>query len=522
MKKKNIINSAAILCIALGFIACTNDEPIVDSDSVPMSLTATVAPQTRSTVDNVWDGETVAINTTQAGASVTTVKKYIVNSDGTLSLSSDEKYPFYFQSSSETKSVTAWYPYSDTYSTALTVETDQSGDGYAKSDLLKADAISATASGTNTLIFKHLTAKLTLNVTNKTQSDLTVEVYGGITPHKTTNDDNTITYNAMIVPKQLSSGMCLFSFTIDDKIYIYDIPSELTLEASHEYIYNVKTSLDGLEVTSVSDNAGWTEGETTQVVSKKSIESAEVGDYYTKDGSYLYDKGLSAELLALVKDEIIGVVFCTDASRIGDAEKSALTEKGVTTPHGLVLAKSNVTQKTNWGTNSTDTSLSNISQPYSDISGLANCNVIWTNWDSENSSPTYSKAVYQAFNSAWEYRTGENTKAPEKTTGWFLPSSGQWVDVLQNIGDCTFSDTSNKELSLSGASFYSNFNTIMNNIGGDDLTTANGFWSSTEAYDGGRGHSTDAFRVLASQVGSLNIKLYWKDYDRAVRCVLAF
>jgi len=266
MKKRNTYMAAAALCIincALCITSCSIDEATVEGDRIPMTLTATVGQPTRSTADNSqWTGtETVAIKTTQAGDTEETVKKYIVDASGAMTIATGVE-PFYFKSSSERKSVTAWYPYSETEPTTWEVETDQSSDeNYAKSDLLKAASITARPSETNTLTFTHQTAKITLNVkqVGATTPDIASINIGGITPHKATTSDAT-TYDVLIQPSTIKNGTTLFSIiTTDGNVFLYTLDGDLTLEAGKQYIFNITVSSQELSVTT-ANIISWTEG----------------------------------------------------------------------------------------------------------------------------------------------------------------------------------------------------------------------------------------------------------------------
>ena len=125
---------------------------------------------------------------------------------------------------------------------------------------------------------------------------------------------------------------------------------------------------------------------------------------------------------------VIGIVFQTDPYRIGRAEKEALSGKA----HGLVMALRTPTAiaPVAWWKSRLDEQDEGLTKcltkklRYEDISGYGNCKHIRSNRGSLDD--------YPAFKSAEEY----GVQAPATTTGWFLPSSGQWWDILQNLGSC--------------------------------------------------------------------------------------
>lgn len=158
-------------------------------------------------------------------------------------------------------------------------------------------------------------------------------------------------------------------------------------------------------------------------VSNKPLEKVAVGDYYMSDGTL---RDGSKELSAVDKAKVIGVVFQTDVNRIGEKEKAVLTEKGVKTPHGLAMAVKLAGSNCTWGDQSTtvggSTNDTSLKAAYEDINGLSN----YTNILSQESASEH----YPAFQAVADF----SVSAPEKSTGWFLPSIGQWWDIVANLG----------------------------------------------------------------------------------------
>lgn len=171
--------TAGIACLALLATSCSTDEDdgtTLPDGKYPVTFTASVNGLTATratTVDNEWEGsENVAI---QIGS---TVKRYTVGQGGILT-AADAANTFYWQSSGETKSVSAWYcgdgstgaggSNISAIPTSWEVKTDQSGDGYQQSDFLYAPATSiafnsSTGGTANSLAFHHQTAKVIINI----------------------------------------------------------------------------------------------------------------------------------------------------------------------------------------------------------------------------------------------------------------------------------------------------------------------------------------------------------------------
>lgn len=235
---------------------------------------------------------------------------------------------------------------------------------------------------------------------------------------------------------------------------------------------------------------------------------ARIGDFFYSDGSY------STELDPT--KTVIGIVFQTDPARIGQAEKEALKEKGVTEPHGLVMALKNAGMTLAWGPLGKDEGLTKCATKEdcdNDISGLGNCDYIRRvrgNFDN-----------YPAFKAADEYNTA--CTAPAKTTGWYLPATGQLYDLFRNLAGLA-DWTAAKDL---GKDYYwydqgdvpAELNAWMEAIAAADkdvFASGYSFWSSSE-YSGGQARGWYMFLD-----GKVNCSWYDKDYISRVRPVLAF
>ena len=156
---------------------------------------------------------------------------------------------------------------------------------------------------------------------------------------------------------------------------------------------------------------------------------ARIGDFYcTKNNGttgYLILK--EADETTVQAAKVVGIVFQTDKSRIGAKEKEKLGGEG--NVHGLVMAVKNIATRQAWGLFGMDEGLTTCrtkADNYNDISGYGNCEHIRTNRGNFDS--------YPAFKAAYDYNT--TCPVPATTTGWYLPASGQWWDILQNLGGC--------------------------------------------------------------------------------------
>lgn len=296
--------TVAAACCVFAFAACTDDDAddgtTLPDGKYPMAFTAGVdgLAATRATTDNTWTGgEEVAV---QIGSEV---KKYTAATNNTLS-AAEGVTPWYWQNTTETKTVSAWYPYSDTKPAAneLKVKANQSGNGYGQSDHLEAAEATVTFRSP-ALTFKHRTAKVvvTLKGGNGVADVSSATVWflnqtgvesGGteITP-KTVTTDGTATYTALLIPQQMQNQKFI-KVTVGGNDYFYTPTgqNDANLMGGNQYTYDITVTKNGLTVT--ADGATeWNSSSTTDVTSKElasgySASDLKIGDYYYSDGKW--------------------------------------------------------------------------------------------------------------------------------------------------------------------------------------------------------------------------------------------
>ena len=154
-------------------------------------------------------------------------------------------------------------------------------------------------------------------------------------------------------------------------------------------------------------------------VERSVVFKPELGDPFWSDGTYgriQHDPGVS----------VIGIIVYLNR---GDNTDAALTEKsGDKYGHALVMSLKNVaTTGTRWGVtgNLYTTPLAKPSETVgtANLSGFTNTNLILDNYVGDKSNT----AAYRARN----YSAGT---LPSETTGWFLPSIGQWMYSIGTKG----------------------------------------------------------------------------------------
>lgn len=249
--KRYIIHLSAILALLLAAAACTQDEAGLlpeASEGIPMTFTATglaptaaAAAGTRATVDGDWEGvSTVAI---QIGSQV---KEYRVTPSAdnlTATLSSDD--PYYWTSVTVVY-VSAWWPYAEgqTSMPAVTVQADQSGDGYAQSDHIGVSN-ALLDYGAPTLAFTHRTARVVVTVSGGASAVSSVRLTGlstadGNPGEIIARDAGSGTYEALVAPQSVTAGTAFVTIaTADGKTYVYRMQADADWDAGAEYSYAV-------------------------------------------------------------------------------------------------------------------------------------------------------------------------------------------------------------------------------------------------------------------------------------------
>lgn len=250
---------------------------------------------------------------------------------------------------------------------------------------------------------------------------------------------------------------------------------------------------------------------------------ARIGDFYcTKNNGttgYLIPK--EADETTVQAAKVVGIVFQTDKSRIGAKEKEKLGGEG--NVHGLVMAVKNIATRQAWGLFGMDEGLTTCrtkADNYNDISGYGNCEHIRTNRGNFDS--------YPAFKAAYDYNT--TCPVPATTTGWYLPASGQWWDILQNLGGCpaladvtqqTSPDIAGEFLWKSQGDVPAALNKWMENIAVGDKDTFNNLVSFCSSSEHSKYHTW--YWILNNFQGM--VRCIWADkFDGSdnVRPVLAF
>lgn len=450
MKNYFAKSSVALMVVSAALSSCTQDE-IVQND-VPTRQTLNISVNTQ---DFVSEDGSRATTGTDAGRTTAFVEgdemgMYVISSDGTV-ICNNEKFVYNgiaWEAANElyywkNANYIAYYPYNadltaqnitkveeikTKFAESADFYTQNTAEAYEKADLMLAE-VNSPANGTIQFNLAHQFSMVEINVPVRRYK--TTEAQGNFeytAPVSLTwNTDLKIGDN-VVAPYSTGKGSFRFivpsatdlSLTLDGCL-MYDEgvpvyfgsstkPQSINLASGLCKVYNV------------------TYGEVKNTVVTRDLE---VGDYYYSDGS-IYPYGNQEgdnDKSKPVKDGCIGVIF-----EVGTGVPN--------TPwtHGSVLALKSLGQA-KWSANRCTVEGNMIETLSDDVTVKSGYEVtlalvktsgfLWN--DAANLAYNLGKGEYDS-----QYA------APVYSSGWYLPSIADWVEVIQNLGgdtDFTLSTT---------------------------------------------------------------------------------
>ena len=531
--------------LSLVAASCGKTEPesatALPEGKYPLKLTAEMTqPLTRSGGKDAWaGGEEIGVSMD----GLLSPRKFVIEPGGSAK-PIDAANAIWWKNADEAR-VTAWYP--DIVNPALDIS-DQSG-GYADFDLVWATAIGRYDQEI-VLQFTHRMAKIEFSlaagdgITEEELSSASVKVLGDdeayfsigmigaadksdgeIAPYY---DSATKKFEAVVVPQDMT-GKPLIRIGLGGKTFAYtpETQSKGKLDAGTCHSYAITVKANGLEVETPW-GYDWSDGGEENVTPKQvqlfKADELKIGDYFYSDGTWS-DGGLRKRhedgSMGIADPKpapeegktVVGIVFQTDPSRIGAKEKKKLGAV-----HGLVMSVKNAAIDQKWGPVSQNEGLPKCytkAENYKDISGYGNCEHIRSNRGNFDN--------YPAFKAADDYN--KVCPVPETTTGWYLPASGQWWDILQNLGRCpALADPLQQSATDDQYHWYGQgnvsvvLNTWMEKIAADskDDFFNDVFWSSSEYKD------TAWYWYVGYYSNDCSLAHFLKSDNIDVRPVLAF
>lgn len=304
-------------------------------------------------------------------------------------------------------------------------------ENFQSSDLMLSP-LTTVADGKASLVMNHAMSKVTVHISDVTGDyDLSNAVLTMNGVHTVVTADllqNTVTTleektevvypyspsvnvfrasaTAIVAPCQVKRGAQLVNLSIDGKQFSYTIPEDAEWQAGKENVYSMRLTYQGL-VPVNSTVEDWEDGEELTGPLEEVIKYG-VGDYLLSDGSFAKADKLTDEQ----KAKVVAVVFSEEVS---EADKEAgynayaMGLESVTGKYGITEGGENV---------------SDYTVAIQDIDGRNN-----------------TKALIDAATVAGTSLTGtvfgilSSTLPTEVASGWFVPSFGQMIQILDNLGE---------------------------------------------------------------------------------------
>lgn len=480
--RRFFISLAMTFVLTSCLVSCANYDEFNSqtADGIPIALTSNVTTRTES--QNLQD--TQIANSVKVGVFVTQgdnrspdVDNHLLTANGAGGFTGETMY---FPEGATSVNIYAYTPYNSEWSNKLnenntfTIPADQSSDAsYCKADLMIADVISiAPTTETVNLSFKHKLAKLNLdfnlensqiNLQGATISILNVQPTAavnvstgaiGVASGETIEikaaqfDTEASTFSASVVfiPQTITrSTQFVRVVTVNNETYEAPLNQTIDFKSGKRYTYTVQfnDSEDGeipsTEMTLVAGSVveDWEDG---------MLDQYSIGDYVTKDGQIIK----SADVTEDDKANIVAVLFSKKVSATDAAAGYNAYAMGL-----------NVVTSKQWGTSSelVGAKVSTFAAALADLDGRTNTDLVLAS--------DYYYNIEQKDATVFEYCERTANQSPVGTIGsnWFVPSIGQMIQVLNNLGNANItSSTEVSEGNTSSPIYYVTDNTLISTI----------------------------------------------------------
>lgn len=538
MKTKNLFLGMAAMMVTVGFTACSSDEmesqgftPIGNEINLTSEVSGTRSAtelQTNALSTDVKVGA-FGISGTEAVTNGTN-NQYTVNADKTLSATDNMKWP---TDASAKVNIYAYAPYNNnwTYNAAnsFTVSTDQSTDaGYLNSDLVYAKAADqAQTTSAIALGFAHKLARISVTIRKGDDADVDLKdakIYITNTKPTTTLNPSTgalgeasgtasdicigeftadatsKTFYGIVVPQAITAGTKFVKIAAKTKTLLAKLSAATTLASGKAYTFTatIGTSSTEAELTlGTVSLTGWGDATDIGSATTEEIVSYEIGDYVLTDGTFV-------KKAAYTTGTIAGIIFsknvsATDAAAGYNAYAMGLNRKKMAFP----VNDSNPSQM--------GTGINDFADAFADYDGLTKTTTMMGS-TYYTSLTTDQQASFMG-NLSWHNTTISGSVA----SSWYLPSFGQLIQILNNLGDAditssavTTMDSSNLvELTgVSTSTIASKLQGIVDAVNGTNNMFANGniqYVCSTENGSNSNSHWGKAWQVKFNTDGNVSV-----------------
>lgn len=487
MKNYFMKSSVALMVFSAALASCTQEEIAQTDMSARQTLNISVS--TQDFVPEDGSRATTGIDRLTTFADGDAMGMYVISSDGTV-ICNNEKFVYSGSAWTAANELYYWknakyiayYPYDESltaenitsaeaiktkFAGAENFYTQNTAEAYEKADLMLAE-VPKPADGNIQFNLLHQFSMVEINVPVRKY-----KTKGGFeyTAPVSLNWDTPLTIDGKAVTPY-STGKGSFRFIVPSATNL-----SLTLDGHLVYDEGVPVNFDSsTESQSVNLASGTCKvyNVTYDKISSEVVtRDLEVGDYYYSDGS-IYPYGNQQDdndLNKPVKNGCIGVVFEVGTGNIND--------------NGTVLALQNTTNinignenMLAWG-GYTESILSNIVDGGNDES-------LQTLIDKKDGL-TISKQLQSEVASVQEAISFEEQyPTPQQSSGWYLPSTGQLISLVANIGGYKFTTASLRNNNVDRPQKEAAFNkieTTLKLVGGTmsiAMGGVNRWWTTTE------------------------------------------
>ena len=469
MKNKNLFWGLAAIA-AVSMSSCTNDIQEVQNTNgrTPITLTSNVN-YSRTTNQDLQATQLakdieVGVFVKKAEGTDLVADNHLQTADGAGNFTGEAMY---FPEDGSAVSVYAYAPYNSAWTGKLTtaqtftVQTDQSTDAnYLASDLLR-----GVPTGTNSftsenpkvaLAFTHKLSKL--NITLKTASkddssseastqadteatETTVDLKGATVEILNTKptatlkvDDGTLgaasgtavsikaaTFakdatafdaSVIIVPQKVAKGTEFVKITLaNGTTHVASLGTEVEFATGKVYTFTVTVAGSGANIEPGSSAIDWVDGGDLAGTTEEKITYG-VGDYVTKDGTFIKNADLTDD----DKANVAAVIFSTNVSQTDAADGYEA--------YAVLINQINGKK---WGfTDLIGTSCEDLADALAELDGRTKTTTI-LNSDPYKNSQEQTSSVFECLNR-------QTTISEDISSGCFVPSFGQMIQLLNNLG----------------------------------------------------------------------------------------
>lgn len=328
----------------------------------------------------------------------------------------------------------------DTYGQPLKflVPTDQStAENYESADL-KMAPLTAVTDGRAALVMEHVMSKVSVHITDVTgnydlsnvgmiisgvqtsvNADLaqhtvtTVEnETGDIIPYSNTNPYRA-TASAVVAPGKVT-GNVLIRVTVDGETFTYNLPKDADWQAGTENVYSMRLTYEGL-VPYGNYVTEWGDGENDLTGNLEEVLTYGVGDYLLSNGKFVK----AQQLTESQAEDVMAVVFSKEVS----GEDAA---KGY---NAYVMGLECVEGKSYGIVNQVGENVRDYSVAFADLNGRTNTETLMAGAEYQALADKTSTVFGSLDTYAQKYPLPTSV-----ASGWFVPSFGQMIQLLNNLG----------------------------------------------------------------------------------------